>query len=81
MFTCSVQIIIHLDIQSTSSRCLHYLPPSMLVYNGHGSSKEGAVNLCKMFGQITEAWESAPVVLKLGKASDSLFISYNTTIS
>ena len=52
----------------------------MLVYNGHGSSKKGAANLCKMFQQIAEAWESAPVDLKLGKVLDSLFTSYNTTI-
>ena len=45
------------------------------MYNGHGSSKKGAVNLCKMFRQITEAWESAPVDLKLGKVSDSLLFA------
>ena len=80
MFACSVPIIIHLDIQSKFEMfsLIHYLPPRMLVYNGHGSSKKGAVNLCKMFRQITEAWESAPVDLKLGKVWDSLFISYNT---
>ena len=44
------------------------------------------VNLCKMFRQITEAWESTPVGpvdLKLGNVSSS-FISYmynTTTIS
>ena len=48
------------------------------MYNGHGSSIKGSVNLCKIFRQITEALgKGTSVDLKLGKVSDSLFISYN----
>ena len=66
MFACSVQIIVHLDSQSKFQMfTLFTCYCRMLVYNGHGSSKTGSVNLCKMFRQMTEAWESAPVNLKL----------------
>ena len=76
MSACSVQIIIHLDIQSKFQ--MFTLPAGMLVYNGHGSSIKGSVNLCKIFQQITEAWESAPVDLELGKVSPitSQFIEF-----
>ena len=46
----------------------------------HGSSLLGYVNLCNIFQRISEAWEYAPVDLKLGKLY-TLFVSNNITIS
>ena len=44
----------------------------------HGSSILGYKNVCKIFHQISEAWEYAPV--KLGKVCSS-FVPNNITIS